>query len=39
MQCLALHPDAPALVRDVCASLHGAWGEASGADRRDEAVH
>jgi hypothetical protein len=22
-----LHPDAPAIVRDVCASLHGAWGE------------
>ena len=29
MQCLALHPDAPLVVRDVCASLHGAWGEAA----------
>ena len=29
MQCLALHPDAPAVVRDVCASLHGSWGEAA----------
>ncbi|MDH4094513.1 MAG: hypothetical protein OEV81_06965 [Betaproteobacteria bacterium] len=29
MQCLALHPDAPAVVRDVCASLHGAWGESA----------
>jgi hypothetical protein len=27
MQCLALHPDAPPVVRDVCASLHGAWGD------------
>ena len=39
MQCLALHPDAAPVVRDVCASLHGAWSEASGADRRDEALH
>jgi hypothetical protein len=31
MQCLALHPDAPTVVRDVCASLHGTWGEAAGA--------
>jgi hypothetical protein len=30
MQCLALHPDAPPLVRDICASLHGAWQEAAG---------
>ena len=25
MQCLATHDDAPAVVREVCASLHGAW--------------
>ena len=25
MQCLALHPDAAPVVRDICASLHGAW--------------
>jgi hypothetical protein len=25
MQCLALHPGAPTVVRDMCASLHGAW--------------
>jgi hypothetical protein len=31
MQCLALHPDAAPVVRDVCASLHGAWREAAGA--------
>jgi hypothetical protein len=29
MQCLALHPDAAPVVRDICASLHGAWGAAS----------
>lgn len=30
MQCLALHPDAPTVVRDVCASLHGPWSRAAG---------
>jgi hypothetical protein len=30
MQSLALHPDAPAVLRDICASLHGAWSEAAG---------
>ena len=35
MQCLALHPDAPAVVRDVCASLHGSWGEAAVGPRSD----
>lgn len=25
MQCLAIHPDADPVVRDICASLHGAW--------------
>jgi len=25
MQILAAHPDAPTVVRDICASLHGAW--------------
>jgi hypothetical protein len=30
MQCLALHPDAPNVVRDVCASLHGPWADAAG---------
>jgi hypothetical protein len=29
MQCLALHPDAPKVVRDICASLHGTWAEAA----------
>lgn len=29
MQCLALHPDAPTVVRDICASLHGAWQQAA----------
>lgn len=31
MQCLALHADAPLVVRDVCASLHGTWSAAAGA--------
>lgn len=25
MQCLALHPKSPLVLRDTCASLHGAW--------------
>jgi hypothetical protein len=29
MQCLAVHPDAVPIVRDVCASLHGAWATAA----------
>jgi len=29
MQCLALHPDAAPLVRDICASLHGTWARAA----------
>lgn len=29
MQCLALHPDAAGVVRDICASLHGTWTEAA----------
>jgi hypothetical protein len=29
MQCLALHRDAPTVLRDMCASLHGTWSEAA----------
>lgn len=29
MQCLVSHPDASPLVRDICASLHGAWRDAA----------
>jgi len=25
LQCLAVHPNADPVVRDTCASLHGAW--------------
>jgi hypothetical protein len=28
MQCLAVHPDAAPVLRDICASLHGAWAAA-----------
>lgn len=28
MQCLATHPDAAPVVRDICAALHGAWSRA-----------
>jgi hypothetical protein len=41
MQCLALHPDAATVVRDVCASLHGPWAEtaASAAAAGASGVH
>jgi len=32
LQCLALHPDAAPVVRDTCASLHGAWATAAAND-------
>ncbi len=38
MQCLALHPDAPKVVRDICASLHGPWAQAAEA-KNDTTVH
>ena len=38
MQCLALRPDAPAVVRDICAALHGAWGAAAGQTSADTAT-
>jgi hypothetical protein len=31
LQCLAAHPDAAPVMRDICASLHGAWSAAAGA--------
>ena len=39
MQCLALHPDADPVIRDICASLHGAWCEASIGLAAGDAVH
>ncbi len=32
MQCLAAHPDAAPIVRDICAGLHGAWQTAAGGE-------
>ena len=29
MQCVACHPQAPGVLRDICASLHGAWEHAA----------
>lgn len=37
MQCLALHPDAAPVVRDICAGMLGAWqaaAEPGGASER-----
>jgi|CXWL01.1.fsa_nt_gi hypothetical protein len=31
MQCLAAHPEASPLVRDICAGLHGDWQQAAAA--------
>jgi hypothetical protein len=40
MQCLAVHGEADPKIRDICAALHGVWGEAAtgvaqAPDRRD----
>lgn len=37
MQCLASHPDAAPVVKEVCASLHGAWSAAAEPPRRHDA--
>jgi len=39
MQCLASHPDADPVIRDICASLYGAWREASIGAAAGDAVH
>jgi hypothetical protein len=40
MQCLAAHPDAAPVLRDICASLHGSWGKAACTPRSDaDLVH
>ena len=39
MQCLAMHPDAPAVVRDICAALHGPWQEAAGRQLAGTPTH
>lgn len=39
LQCLAAHPDAPAVVRDICAGLHGTWAEAAGTVGAARALH
>lgn len=31
LQCLAVHPDATPVLRDICAALHGSWTEAAQA--------
>lgn len=31
LQCLAVHPDAPPVLRDICAALHGSWTEGAQA--------
>ena len=39
MQCLALHPDAPPVLRDICASLHGCWSKAARQQEHDQPMH
>jgi hypothetical protein len=35
MQAIALHPEAPPVLRDICAGLHGAWAAAC----KEEPLH
>ncbi|MEW5863191.1 MAG: hypothetical protein AB1773_06290 [Pseudomonadota bacterium] len=39
MQCLAAHPDASPVVREVCARLQGAWSQAAGGAELRRPVH
>jgi hypothetical protein len=39
LQCLALHPDAEPLLRDICASLHGAWTRVAGVPDESGPLH
>ncbi len=39
MQCLATHPDATPVVREICAALHGAWSRAAETEERSGSVH
>jgi hypothetical protein len=39
MQCLASHPDAAPVLRDICAGMHGAWQQAACARHDGEALH
>jgi hypothetical protein len=40
MQCLATHPEAAQVVRDICAGMHGAWQKAAdAAGAREGTLH
>lgn len=39
MQCLATHPDAAPVLRDICAALHGAWCSAANPDAPPPGIH
>lgn len=38
MQCLAIHPEAPPDVRDICAALHAAWSDSATGNSRQRAL-
>jgi hypothetical protein len=39
MQCLAAHPEAAPVLREICAGLHGGWAEAGRGPERNGPVH
>jgi hypothetical protein len=39
MQCLATHPDAAPLMRDICAGLHGTWQQAAALGGDPSQIH
>jgi hypothetical protein len=39
LQCLATHPEADPVIRDICAALHGAWAEAATGCAADSPLH
>ncbi len=39
MQCLATHPEAAPVLRDICCALHGAWSTAAIPGAPPSSVH
>jgi hypothetical protein len=39
LQCLCVHPEADPVIREICAGLHGAWGQAATDGPRGNTLH
>jgi hypothetical protein len=39
LQCLCVHPDTDAVIREICASLQGAWAEVGTGGASTDGLH